>query len=150
MQEKIRRTDKVSIDIKVVEQLRTYRGMRNCQLEGTNHFCNLYPDMNKRVCKSCPKTMREMCTDHKREREYIHAQEETKGAPRRQRKQQNLKKIQSEISAQEADGEEVYLYEDQDVDPIAEQYPCRVMYFACPDKDFCEFGKKCPHQTEDD
>ena len=122
MQEKIRRPDKVNVDIQVVEQLRTYRGMRNCQLEGTNHFCNLYPDMNKRVCKGCPKTMREMRTDHRKEREYIHAQEETKGTPRRQRKQQNLKRIQSdEISAQRADEDEAYLYENQDV---LEQFWC--------------------------
>ena len=146
MQEKIRRTDKVSIDMQIVEQLKTYRGMRNCQLEGTNQFCNLFPDMNKRVCKGCPKTMREMCETYKKEREYIHSQEETKGTPRRQRKQQNLKRIQSdEISAQIADEDEAYLYEDQDVDSMAEQYPCRTMYFACPDKDFCEFGEKCPY-----
>lgn len=145
MQEKIKRTDKVSIDMQVVEQLKTYRGMRNCQLEGTKHFCNLYPDMNKGVCKSCPKTMSKVCENHKKEREYIHAQEETKGAPRRQRKQQNLKRFQSEVSAQIADEDEVYMYEDQDADPTAEQYPCRSMYFACPDKDFCEFGEKCPY-----
>ena len=64
-----------------------------------------------------------MCEDHKKEREYIHSQEETKGTPRRQRKQQNLKRIQSdEISAQIADEDEAYLYEDKDVDSMAEQY----------------------------
>ena len=145
--EKIRRADKVSVDMGIVEQLITYKDMRNCQLEGTKYFCNLYPDINKRACKDCPKTMRELCEDSKREREYIHAQDATKANPRRKRKQENPKKQILEISVRTTEEDDTYLYEEQ-TDPIAAKYPCEDMYFACPDKEKCQYGKECPYKPD--
>lgn len=144
--EKIKRTDKTKVNMQLVEELHILRRKRNEELNGTGQFCNLYPNINKTVCSSCSNF--EICSSHKIECEYIHTQEGTKGIYRRKRKQENPKKLESEISAEIADADDAYSYEDQDIDPIAKKYPCNDMYYACPDKDECEYGEKCSYKPE--
>lgn len=152
--EKIRRSDKVSVDIGIVEQLIIYRDMRNCQLEGTKYFCNLYPDMNKRACKDCPKTMCELCTEHKKEREYIHTQEATKGNQRRERKQTSPKIIGPKEIGEVTDEDEEFIDNYAEEEPIKEpagdkRYPCYPMEYACPKKDECNCGENCSYGDSD-
>ena len=128
--EKIRKTDKVvPVDMGIVKDLKSCRFKRNYELDGTGKFCNLYPDINKQVCKEC--SNKTFCLKHSKEREYIHTQEATKGNQRRKRKQDNPKYHDAEISV-ETEGE----------------YPCGEFYFACPQKNECNFGEICDYKSD--
>jgi hypothetical protein len=127
--EKIRRTDKVTpVDMGIVKELKAHRLKRNSELDGTGKFCNLYPDINKQVCKECSNNV--LCLKHSKEREYIHEQEATKGNQRRKRKQDNPK------------------YHEEKPTDVSEKYPCGEFYFACPKKAECNFGKTCEYKTD--
>lgn len=139
--EKIMRTDKTKVNMQFVDKLYALRRERNEQLKGTDQFCNLFPNIHRTVCKEC--SGNELCLKYKAEREYIHSQEETKGNSRRRRKQDNPKKNESGVSEECFDSDDVY--EDE-----AKEYPCKEMFFACPDKDKCEYGKKCSYNPESD
>jgi len=146
--EKIRRTEKVKpVDMGIVKDLKAYRLERNNELAGTGKFCNLYPDINKKVCKECSK--REYCLKHQKEREFIHEQEATKGNQRRRRKQDNPKHDILEISVKTSENEELdELYEKYEVtgeEFDEDKYPCLSVSISCPEREKCNFGEKCKY-----
>ena len=152
--EKMHQKSKVgAIDMKMVNQLITWRDMRKCQLEGTKYFCRLNPDENKQICKDCPKTIRKACFKYEWERDYIHKKEAAEGEnKRRQRKQDNPKHWNLEISVRDEEDDEYADYGTHDEEPVNEmdtKYPCSKMWFACPDKDKCNFGEICPYKSTD-
>ena len=69
MQEKIRREDKVRIDMAVVEELIRHQKEVNHYLKNSEYRCNLHPKPDLYPCCSCSRF--ELCNKHKREREYI-------------------------------------------------------------------------------
>jgi len=140
--EKIRRTEKtVNVDMKIVKKLTDLRDSINQQAKQTGLFCNLFPDLNKKVCKQCSEKNCKLCLEHEREREFIHKQEATKGNKRRERKQNNPKhKDDGDISVDMTDEED---FEEG-------TYICGEMYFACPNKDDCNFGNKCIYLNDTD
>ena len=144
MRERIMRTDKTKVNMQFVDKLYVLRMERNEQLKGTDQFCNLFPNIHRTVCKEC--SGNELCLKYKAEREYIHSQEETKGNSRRKRKQDTQKNKENGISEECFDADDVY---EDEVDGV-ENYPCKEMFFACPDKDKCEYGKKCSYNPESD
>ena len=154
MQEKIKRTDKVKVSMQVVEDLYELRKKRNVQLKGTNKFCNLFPNIDKTICKECSEN--EFCLKHKHEREFIHEQEDSKDLPRRKRKQDNPKK-DSEISEMDenysscaCDCDYDYGSDEQSTyDNIEKWYPCGALYFACPNNQGCAYGKECTYPPTD-
>lgn len=144
--EKKQHTQKIGkVNMNMVKQLITWRDMRNTQLEGTKFFCTLYPDINKKICQECPETISKACFKHEWERDYIHKQEDSKGTPRRKRKQNNPK-YEVETSVTENDYDDYF--DNSDNDAEAKKYPCKDMYFACPDKNKCKYGKKCTYSPE--
>lgn len=156
--EKIRRTEKTSgIDMKVVNQLIDLRDSINQQAKKTGLFCNLFPDINKKVCQECPgikpkEKKCKICFEHDVEREYIHNHDELKGKQRRARKQDNPKK-EGDISGKDdnysscvCDCDYVYGSDEQSTYNVTEkEYPCGEMYFACPNNEGCEHGRKCTY-----
>lgn len=151
--EKIKRTDKVVVDMAKVKQLLTWRDMRNCQLEGTQYFCSLHPEESKRICIDCPRTIRKACFNWKPEREYIYGTAEIKGAPRRKRKQDNPKHWGMESTSKEDNDENIeYNVVEEDESSITEtdkKYPCLEMNYACPAREKCNFGESCEYFSED-
>lgn len=152
--EKIKRTDKVVVDMQKVNQLLKWQEMRNCQLEGTSFFCNLHPEESKRICTDCPQTMRKACFNWKPEREYIHGTAETKGAPRRKRKQDNPKHWGMEITSKAEEDDENIEYnvieeDESSITEIDKKYPCLEMNYACPAREKCNFGESCEYLSED-
>lgn len=147
--EKIRKTDKVvPVDMGIVKDLKSCRLKRNYELDGTGKFCNLYPDINKQVCKEC--SNKAFCLKHSKEREYIHAQEATKGNQRRKRKQDNPKHDIIEISVMTSGDEEldeIYKkYEDTE-EFDEDKYPCASASHSCPEREKCNFGEKCKYNV---
>lgn len=161
--EKIRRTEKTSdVDMKVVNQLIDLRDSINQKAKQTGLFCNLFPDINKKVCQECPgiksdQKKCEFCFDHVVERTFIHNHDELKGQKRRERKQDNPKKGVDISETADFDTED-YGYvcdcddyggdEIENCDETAKKYPCGSMYFACPNNAGCEYGKKCTYPPE--
>ena len=155
MREVIKRTKHVGVpDMKKVKKLIDLRDKRNLELEGTKHYCNLYPNVNKKACQECSEKNRDMCLKHEWERDYIHKHEAKDGNKRRERKQDNPKHDILEISVKTSDDEEYdEMYEKYDVDEETpeiievdsedDKYPCHAMNFTCPNRKECDFGKKC-------
>lgn len=157
MQEKIMRTEKVKVNMQIVEDLYELRRKRNVQLKATNKFCNLFPNIDKTICKECADN--ELCLKHKHERDFIHEQEDVKNLPRRKRKQDNPKK-DSRIS--ESENSEIkgnsyicecdydYVSDEQSsYDENAKKYPCGELYFACPNNQGCNYGADCTYPPEE-
>lgn len=159
MRETIKRTKHVGVpDMKMVKKLIRLRDKRNLELEGTKYFCNLYPNINKKVCQECSEKNRDMCFKHEWERDYIHKQEAKEGNKRRERKQDNPKYNVLEISVKTSDDEEyANTYkkygaieeksELTEVDSEDAKYPCHAMNFACPNREECNFGENCKYNV---
>ena len=149
--EKIRRTEKtVGVDMIIVKKLTDWRDSINQKAEQTGLFCNLFPDMNKKVCKQCPEKKCELCLKHEREREFIHAQEATKGNKRRERKQTSPKIVGPKEFGEATEEDEEFIDNYAEEEPIKEpagdkRYPCYPMEYACPKKDECNCGENCPY-----
>lgn len=149
--EKIMKTNQTSVNMEIVKRLIILRDSINQQSKETKLFCNLYPDINKKVCLECPGRKENhkiagICFNHELERDYIHNRDDLKGNQRRKRKQNNSKRCSSEISPD--DDFDFEDYDQNDNDEISEKYPCGKMYFACPNNIGCEYGKKCTYTPE--
>lgn len=155
--EKIMKTNQTTlVDMEIVKRLRTLRDSINQQSKATKLFCNLYPDINKKVCLECPgkkanHKIAGICFNHEMERNYIHDHEELKGNQRRERKRKNFKRC-GEISLENDFDDDYYDdfvdYDQNNNDEISEKYPCGRMYFACPNNIGCEYGEKCTYTPE--
>jgi len=127
MQEKIRRKDKVDLDMAVVEELKSYQKQLNHYLRGTKYQCTLHPKSDLFPCCSCSRF--KLCNKHKREREYIESNKESYTTSKRRERKEEKGKMRSEtMDYHEAKGK---------------VYPCEPFDFCCPDKDKCNEGQNC-------
>ena len=69
MHEKIRREDKVKIDMAIVKELMRYQEELNHSLRKTRYRCKLLPKSDLYPCSTCPKF--KVCEKHAKERDYI-------------------------------------------------------------------------------
>lgn len=131
------------IDMNMVEQLIKWRETRNNQLKDFAFKCSLYPDENKRICETCPTTIRKACFKYEWERDYIHKQEKAKLDNQMRKKKKRKEGLPSDQAC---------YYDENDYDEHNEEvgeatkYPCKELYFACPDSEFCNHGKKCDYK----
>ena len=129
MQEKIRREDKVKVDMAVVKELLRHQGEVNHYMKTSscNYRCNLHPKPNLYPCCSCSRF--ELCKNHKREREYIKSNKESYNTSKRRECKDDKGKMQSEVLDSHEEKQTIY--------------PCEPFDFDCPDKDNCNEGQNC-------
>lgn len=139
------------IDMNMVNELKHLQKIRNCQLQGCSLRCFLHPDYNKLVCRICPSEISKICFKYEWERNYIHNQEKASSDRQIKKEKEESEGLKSnqEYNYDGFDSYEDYddYYDDDDNDPNdeAKKYPCGEMYFACPEKDECHFGKECQY-----
>ena len=155
MRETIKRTKHVGVpDMGKVKKLVDWRDKRNSGLEGTNLFCNLYPNMNNKVCQGCPEKMREMCFKYEWERDYIHKHKAKEGNKRRERKQNGPKSLGPKEFVESAEEDNEFIDNYAEKEPTKEpagdkKYPCYPMEYACPKKGECNYGESCPYKDSE-
>ncbi len=118
MYEKTRRTKTVGVvDKKKLQWLRETQKRRNVELNNSNLFCNLCPNISKGACKDCPYFKE--CKHLEWEREYVLKEASKKTNQRRKRKQDNSKRntdffqeISDEEESVDEDNEEIFDYPD--------------------------------------
>jgi hypothetical protein len=127
MQEKIRRKDKVDVDIAIVEILKRHQRSMNHYFKNSGRGCNLYPRKNLYPCSVCSKYG--VCITHKKERDYIKGEVDSyKTSKRRERKSDKGKEKDHVLNSHEAK---------------ESKYPCEPFDFGCPNKDDCNEGQSC-------
>lgn len=145
MRESIRRKSKIGkIDMDMVNKLIDWQKQLNSRLAGTEHSCNLRPDISKTICETCP--FKKACFKYEWERDYIH-KEASKANKRRERVKDNPKRHLDSFEESENSAEEdIEDYEDdyKEISSEDSKYPCKEMHFACPNNGKCKYGKNCP------
>ena len=130
MQEKIRRKDKVEVDMAVVGTLMKYQKDINEHLRGTNFRCSLHPKSDLEPCTSC--SLYKICKKHKKERDYIETNHTAyKDSKRRKQKESKCDRKNA--------------IEDLYKDDSESEYPCGDFEFSCPNKENCNGGQQCPY-----
>jgi len=131
MLEKIRRKDKVEVDMAMVGTLMKYQKDINEKLKGSGVRCNLHPKSDLEPCRSCE--IFEKCRSCKKERDYIKTNQISyKSSKRRKQK--------------ESKGESKTIIMDSYEDDSAAEYPCGEFDFTCPNIESCEGGQYCPYR----
>ena len=130
MQEKIRRTDKIEVDMAVVKNLQYHQNEINHYMkkDGSSQRCNLYPKADLYPCNVCSRL--KLCIKHKKERDYIKSNSDSFCTSKRRGKKEEKKELQSKTL--KSHGE------------VKETYPCEPFDFCCPEKGKCNKGKNCP------
>lgn len=128
MQEKIRRKDKVEINMAVVEELLRHQNEVNHYLKNSKKYrCSLHPRKDLYPCLSCSKY--DICQKNKKERDYIHNEQLSYTTSKRRMQKDDKEKLKSEILDSHEGKEKVY--------------PCEPFDYCCPDKEKCNEGQNC-------
>lgn len=130
MFEKIRRTDKVDVNMAMVGTLMKYQKDINEHLKGTDIRCSLHPKSDLEPCTSC--SIYKKCKKHKKERDYIKTNHTAYNTSKR-RKQKESK------------GQHKTAIMDSYYEESVAEYPCGEFEFTCPDKETCNEGQYCPY-----
>ena len=126
--EKVRRQDKVDVDMALVEELKRYQKHTNNRLKSNGVRCTLHPKPDLEPCKSCPKY--QICKSSKKERAYILSDTTSYNSSKRRKRQDEKSEAQSNVMDSHEEKEKIY--------------PCAPFDFDCPDKDLCDEGRNCP------